>query len=158
VGLVVNEALAFGLPIIASNQIGATDALIRNMINGYVVELGSVTGIAFAMADIASSKERWEELSRESQNRGWLADTERFADAVELMVFPDAQPALERITAFKRELRLTAVRQPPFPVRLTDAHKKPAGDGGLFHGLRVRCDQRGSSLTPISASSTARAA
>ena len=53
-GLVVNEAMAFNLPIIASENVGARDALLRNLVNGYVVEPDSVEGFARAMLATAA--------------------------------------------------------------------------------------------------------
>lgn len=38
-GLVINEALSFGLPVISSNQCYAALALIENDINGYIVQV-----------------------------------------------------------------------------------------------------------------------
>jgi glycosyltransferase involved in cell wall biosynthesis len=37
-GLVINEAMAAGLPIIASNKCGATNVLLKEGINGYVID------------------------------------------------------------------------------------------------------------------------
>jgi glycosyltransferase involved in cell wall biosynthesis len=69
---VVNEALAFGLPILASSQIGANDVLTRNLLNGFVVELGSVKGIAHAMLELAGNEERWNDLAaNRAAVRGW---------------------------------------------------------------------------------------
>jgi glycosyltransferase involved in cell wall biosynthesis len=39
-GLVVNEAVSLGLPVIVSAQAGASDLLVRNLVNGYVVQPG----------------------------------------------------------------------------------------------------------------------
>ena len=87
-GLVINEALAVGLPVIASPQVGAREALVRNLVNGYVVEPRSVEAIAMAFERMDCAEGKWQEMSSQSSSRAWLADAERFADAVELMVFP----------------------------------------------------------------------
>jgi glycosyltransferase involved in cell wall biosynthesis len=106
-GLVVNEALAFGLPILASSQIGANDVLTRNLLNGFVVELGSVTGIAHAMLELAGNEERWNDLAaNRAAVRGWRTRS-AFADAVELMMFPGIEPAASNMGKFMEELRLT---------------------------------------------------
>lgn len=91
-GLVVNEALAVGLPIIASTEIGAREALVRNLINGFIVESGAVESIAFAFARL-TDEATWDRFSAHSHERAWLADSERFADAVELLVFPRSERA-----------------------------------------------------------------
>jgi glycosyltransferase involved in cell wall biosynthesis len=99
-GLVVNEALAFHLPVIASGAVGARDALVRNLVNGFVVEHGSVAGLAQAMAAMADEAE-WRRLVAGSRDRAWLGDTERLADAVELLFDPAAGAAAQRIAGFK---------------------------------------------------------
>ncbi len=92
-GLVVNEALAVGLPVVASSQIGAREALVHNLINGYVIEPGGVEAMVHAMTAIASDAENWQRMSAKSLEYSWLADAERFADSAELLIFPGAEPA-----------------------------------------------------------------
>lgn len=97
-GLVINEAVALGVPVIASFAVGAGDALVRSGRNGYLVESGAVEGMAAAMAQIASSAAQWQRMAAGSEARGWLADAERFADAVEVLVGGQgAATAAERI-------------------------------------------------------------
>lgn len=105
-GLVVNEALAFGLPIVASFPLGSCDALIRNLVNGFVVEPESIKGIAAAMHGISADRREWERMVAQSHSRAWMADSERFADAVELMINPVAEPARSRVADFMREMAL----------------------------------------------------
>jgi len=99
-GLVVNEALAFHLPVIVSGAVGARDALVQNLVNGYVIENGSAAGIAQAMAALADEA-NWRRLVAGSRDRAWLGDTERLADAVELLFDPTATAAATRIAKFK---------------------------------------------------------
>ena len=101
-GLVVNEALA--LPVIVSSPVGARDALVRNLVNGYVVETGSVEGLARAMALLSSDEACWRDLSQGSHSRAWLGDAERLADAVEVLLDRHAEPASGRIAAFLAEM------------------------------------------------------
>lgn len=100
-GLVINEALAVDLPIIASSQVGAREALVRNLENGFVVEPGSVEGLTRAMLAVAESEARWTRLSQASAARAWLGDAQRFADAVELYTFPDTPETAERHARFE---------------------------------------------------------
>lgn len=53
-GLVVNEALAYGLPVIATDQVGAAPDLIDDGVNGRIVTAGSVSALADAMRDLES--------------------------------------------------------------------------------------------------------
>lgn len=92
-GLVINEALAVGLPVIASYEVGAREALLRNLVNGFLVQSGSIESIAEALVHVDCMEADWRHLSAHSLERAWLADSERFADAVELLVFPGSEPA-----------------------------------------------------------------
>jgi glycosyltransferase involved in cell wall biosynthesis len=52
-GLVVHEGLAYGLPVIATDQVAAADDLIDPGLNGYVVPAGSDAALASAMRSVA---------------------------------------------------------------------------------------------------------
>ena len=103
-GLVVNEALAFGLPVIASTAVGSCDALVRNLINGFVVEPGSIAGIAAAMSALGHDELLWRKMVAASHAQAWLGDTGRLADAVELLLDPLAEPAGSRVRAFTKAM------------------------------------------------------
>lgn len=100
-GLVVNEALAFGLPVILSPAVGSGDALVRNLQNGFVIELGAPEGIAMAMSALGNDKALWKRMVEASHQRAWLGDTERLADAVETLCYPGSTAAEERIASLK---------------------------------------------------------
>lgn len=101
-GLVVNEALAFGLPIIASQTVGACDTLVRNLINGFIVESHSVEAIAFAMLRLSTDEALWANMVAESGARAWMGDTGRFADAIEFVLHPDAPEASESMRKYRQ--------------------------------------------------------
>ncbi len=86
-GLVVNEALAFGLPVIVSAAVGSRDVLVRNLDNGFVIEPGSPEGLGLAMARLADDEAEWRRMVGRSHARAKWGDTERLADAVEALVF-----------------------------------------------------------------------
>ncbi len=111
-GLVVNEALAFHLPVIVSSAVGAGDALVRNLVNGYVIEHGSTAGIARAMAALADEA-NWRRLVAGSRDLAWLGDTERLADAVELLFDPAASAAAARIAEFTAAIGWDDARYAP---------------------------------------------
>jgi glycosyltransferase involved in cell wall biosynthesis len=52
-GLVVHEGLAWGLPVIATDQVGAAEDLIDPGVNGFVVPAGSVEATTEAMRSVA---------------------------------------------------------------------------------------------------------
>lgn len=96
-GLVVNEALALGLPVIVSNEVGARDLLVRNLENGYVVESGSAESIARAMALIAGNEANWHTMSQSSLERSMLGDCSRLADSLEAILFPEMTDAWQKV-------------------------------------------------------------
>jgi glycosyltransferase involved in cell wall biosynthesis len=103
-GLVVNEALAFGLPVIVSPAVGSADALVRNLQNGFVIELGAPAGIAAAMLALDQDEALWRRMVAASHQRAWLGDTERLADAVEALCFPGGSQAEDSIARFRASL------------------------------------------------------
>jgi glycosyltransferase involved in cell wall biosynthesis len=57
-GLVVNEAMAAGLPLLISNVIGCQHDLVRNGVNGYLFDPNDMTQLAALMARVAENSER----------------------------------------------------------------------------------------------------
>ena len=84
-GLVVNEALAFALPVVASEAVGSRDTLVHNLINGFVLSADALQGWAAAMIALGSDRVTWERMSEASRTLQPLADTERFGEAVETL-------------------------------------------------------------------------
>lgn len=84
-GLVVNEALAAGLPVIVSENVGARDTLVRNLINGFVVEQGAVDGLAQAMLALSTSPDEWSRMAASSIAFAEQGDARHFATAVEML-------------------------------------------------------------------------
>jgi glycosyltransferase involved in cell wall biosynthesis len=63
-GLVVHEGLAFGLPVIATDQVAAADDLVNSGVNGYVVPAGSHEALAEAMGSVAEwSPAQWSDAA-----------------------------------------------------------------------------------------------
>jgi len=56
-GLVVNEAMACGLPIIATDVAGCTTDLVKPGENGYVIPAGDVSKLAVAMQTFACDQQ-----------------------------------------------------------------------------------------------------
>jgi glycosyltransferase involved in cell wall biosynthesis len=81
-GLVVNEALAFGLPVLATDQIGARDVLMRTGVNGYIFEPGNVEGLAHLMIRVSNDESEWRRLVEGSRRLRALGDTGRFVEGV----------------------------------------------------------------------------
>lgn len=85
-GLVVNEAVAMGLPVLCSDNVGARDDLVRSGVNGYVVEPGNAEGLAYLMGRIASDEAEWRRLCEGSNVLAPRADVAHFAEAVSRMI------------------------------------------------------------------------
>ena len=67
-GLVVNEALCFGLPIIISDQVGACGDLVRDDVNGFIFPSGKVEVLADKLAQLlgdAKVRQRMGEASEQ---------------------------------------------------------------------------------------------
>jgi glycosyltransferase involved in cell wall biosynthesis len=62
----VNEAAAFGLPLVLTDRIGAAGDLMRDGENGELVRSGDVEGQARAIARLADDPERRERYGRRS--------------------------------------------------------------------------------------------
>ena len=63
----MHEGLAYGLPAIVTDQVGAGDDLVDPGVNGYVVPTGSSPALAEAMRAIAGwTPEQWERIASRS--------------------------------------------------------------------------------------------
>lgn len=81
-GLVVNEALAAGVPVIVSSAAGAADELIRNLGNGVIVNPHDRDSIVQAMVHCGSDQQRWEEMRRQATASATLGDVQHFCNGV----------------------------------------------------------------------------
>jgi 1,2-diacylglycerol 3-alpha-glucosyltransferase len=62
-GLIINEALAAGAPVLVSNRCGAHE-LVKNGVNGYTFAPGDVGHLASLMVELAENPERVEKFRR----------------------------------------------------------------------------------------------
>ena len=85
-GLVVNEAMASGLPVLVSKQCGCAMELVRNGMNGFMFEPSDTAGLAALMAKVSAPEFPLREFGKESQRI--IADwgVERFASGLEQAV------------------------------------------------------------------------
>ncbi len=68
-GLVVNEAMACGLPIIASSAAGCAADLVEDGWNGHVIRAGDIGQLASAMAEMAGQTELRSLMGQRSRQR-----------------------------------------------------------------------------------------
>ena len=66
-GLVVNEAMCFGLPVVASDHVGATGDLVREGKNGFVFPAGDVDALADRLRTLLADAELRRKMGAESR-------------------------------------------------------------------------------------------
>jgi glycosyltransferase involved in cell wall biosynthesis len=78
-GLVLNEAMNAGKPVIASDQVGAARDLIRAGVNGHVYPAGDLAALRGRIVDILSDRERAARMGRASREiiREWSFAADR---------------------------------------------------------------------------------
>jgi glycosyltransferase involved in cell wall biosynthesis len=82
-GLVVHEGLAYGLPAIVTDQVGAGDDLIAPGINGYVVPAGFSEALAEAMHAVTTwTPEQWKAAAKRSDETLATCSIERGLEGV----------------------------------------------------------------------------
>jgi glycosyltransferase involved in cell wall biosynthesis len=77
-GLVVNEAVAMGLPILCADNVGARDLLVRTAVNGFIFEPDSPLGLANILLRLANDEVEWRRLAEGSLRLASLADARYF--------------------------------------------------------------------------------
>jgi len=63
----VNEAMACGLPVIASRKVGATGDIVKDGVNGFIVREGDVEDLAAKMQILVGNPEMREKMGRNSK-------------------------------------------------------------------------------------------
>jgi L-malate glycosyltransferase len=82
-GLVINEAIAMGVPVLVSDNCGARDLLVRSGVNGYIFEADNAEGLANFMALLDRDVGEWTRLAAGTRGFESAADTGLFVDAVD---------------------------------------------------------------------------
>ena len=85
-GNVVIEAQAMGLPVILSENCGARDHLVRNGVNGFVIEPDNPRGMAYFMKLLSEDENLWRGMCKEATASAPLGDVQRFVEGVELFI------------------------------------------------------------------------
>jgi glycosyltransferase involved in cell wall biosynthesis len=81
-GLVVNEAMNFGLPVVVSDQVGCGEDLVHEGQNGYVVAHDDVDALASALESVFLSPEHAHRLGARSREIIDEYSVERCADGI----------------------------------------------------------------------------
>lgn len=81
-GLVTIEALANGLPVIVSRNAGATDVVIDNLVNGFVISPGNEAELVAALTAISADQACYEQMSRAALASATRGDVVHFVSGV----------------------------------------------------------------------------
>jgi glycosyltransferase involved in cell wall biosynthesis len=65
-GLVVNEAMCFGMPVITTKGVGCVPDLVKHDYNGYIHECGDIIGMASTTARLIKDKEMLKQFGENS--------------------------------------------------------------------------------------------
>lgn len=65
-GLVLNEAMCFGLPVIASDRVGAAADLVQEGINGFTYPVGNVKALADRLQGVLADEQGRQEMGLQS--------------------------------------------------------------------------------------------
>lgn len=68
-GLVVNEAMAAGVPVIATDGSGAAVDLVEDGVTGHTYEAGDEMALATLLKSVVDHPDRWAEMGRNSKGR-----------------------------------------------------------------------------------------
>ena len=85
-GLVANEAIAMGLPLLLSENCGAADSLLQTAVNGFLYEPDNPDGLAFFMNLLGQNEELWRRICKASTALRPLANSDRFQVGVSAIV------------------------------------------------------------------------
>ncbi len=92
-GLVVNEAVALGVPILCSDNVGARDSLVRVGVNGFMFEPDNDEGLAALMHLVSEDETLWRGLAEGSLRLAPNGDVAEFVRGVsELLGVAAAKP------------------------------------------------------------------
>jgi len=68
-GLVVNEAMACGLPAIVSNRVGCGPDLVADGVTGYIFPFGDIGMLASTLLKCASDKVKLAQMGRQAKGQ-----------------------------------------------------------------------------------------
>jgi glycosyltransferase involved in cell wall biosynthesis len=80
-GLVVNEAMAAGVPVISTTCSGATTDLVEEGVTGHRFEAGDVSRLAQLLVSVADEPERWKKIGSYAKERIQSCGPRQYADA-----------------------------------------------------------------------------
>lgn len=67
-GLVLNEAMCFGLPVIVSDRVGAAADLVRDGVNGFIYPAGNIHALADRLQRVLANEQARGEMGKQSRS------------------------------------------------------------------------------------------
>jgi glycosyltransferase involved in cell wall biosynthesis len=80
-GLVVNEAMAAGVPVVSTTCSGATIDLVSDGVTGHSFEAGDLNRLSELLTSVCEDPQRWERMGREAAERIQLCGPREYAAA-----------------------------------------------------------------------------
>ncbi|WP_448041505.1 glycosyltransferase [Bradyrhizobium liaoningense] len=81
-GIVVTEALAAEIPVMLSQECGATDLVVEGE-NGFIVRSSDINQMARVMRHVASDEQSWRKMSARCREHAFRAHVDIFVDGIE---------------------------------------------------------------------------
>ncbi len=79
-GLVINEAMAYGLPVITTEQCMAGKVLVENGVNGYIVQADDVQALVAAVNNLAENPQTAQSMRKENFEKIKMYSIEKMAE------------------------------------------------------------------------------
>lgn len=88
-GQVIAEALAMGVPVLASENCGARDDLLKTGVNGFIFEPTNVAGLAYFMRMLTSDEATWRAMATAAQAMAMRGDVSEFVNGAQQLLDDD---------------------------------------------------------------------
>lgn len=85
-GIVINEALAFSVPVLVSEHVRAREVLVKQFVNGLILEPDNNIGWLKALIMITEDEKLYRNLSNPNKELKKLADIRSYKEAIEILI------------------------------------------------------------------------
>jgi len=85
-GFVVNEAIALSVPVLVSEHVRAREVLVKQFVNGLILEPNNHTGWLESLIMISENQELYKKLSSPNEDLIQLADISSFKKGIKILI------------------------------------------------------------------------
>jgi glycosyltransferase involved in cell wall biosynthesis len=85
-GFVVNEAVALSVPVLVSEHVLAREVLVKQFVNGLIIEPTNYTGWLESLIMISENQELYKKLSTPTEESIKLADIASFKKGIKILI------------------------------------------------------------------------